>query len=373
MPAKRPLALAAFLALLVAVVLSACGGGGSSNSASNSSPSNTLVTKTEGPNGEKPTAVSSLSLTSAQEAKLKEGGYKVALVWAANAPFTEAVQAGVEEELGNLGVEVSSVSHAEFNPAKEASDLKAALAKSPDMVISEPVEPATAATMYDEVRKAGAELVFLSTVPEGYKPGKQYVGIVTDDLYNMGAEAAEALAESLNEEGEVGMITYNIPYYVTNQRDAAFASTIKKKYPKMKIAVEAGFTNPAKVQEVAQGMIAQHPNLAGIYVSWSEPAEQVLAALRAANDSTTKVVTLDLDDTVVTDMVKEGQVVAIVVDKAFEIGTGLAKLAAYSLVGKPAPAFSVVGSLTVTPENVEQAYEESLHKSAPSTVTEALG
>lgn len=372
MPAKRPLVLAAFLTVLVAVVLSACGGGGSTADAG-SSLSNTLVTKTEGPNGEKPVAVSSLSLTAAQEAKLREGNYKVALVWAANAPFTEAVQAGVEEELGNLGVEVSSISHAEFNPAKEADGLKAALAKSPDVVISEPVEPATAATMYNEVRKAGAELVFLSIAPEGYEPGKQYAGIVTDDLYNMGAKAAEALAESLNEEGEVGMITYNIPYYVTNQRDAAFASTIRKKYPKMKIAVEAGFTNPAKVQEVAQGMIAQHPNLAGIYVSWSEPAEQVLAALRAANNSTTKVVTLDLNDTVVTDMVKEGQVVAIVVDKAFEIGTGLARVAAYSLVGKPAPAFSVVGSITVTPENVEEAYEESLHKSAPSTVTEALG
>lgn len=376
MHSKRIPVLAVSLSVvLAAVLLAACGGGGSSGSSSASSqaPGGTKVTETEGPNGEKPVQVSSLSLTPAQEAKLKEGNYKVALVWAANAPFTEAVQAGVEEELGELGVEVSSVSHAEYNPAKEASDLKAALAKSPNIVISEPVEPATAATMYNEVTKAGAELVFLSTVPEGYEPGKQYVGIVTDDLYAMGAKAAEALAESMNEEGEVGMITYNIPYYVTNQRDAAFASTIREKYPKMKIVVEKGFTDPTKVQEVAQGMIAQHSNLGGIYVSWSEPAEQVLAALRAANNSTTKVVTLDLNDTVVTDMVKEGQVVAIVVDKAFEIGTGLAKDAAYALVGKPAPAFAVVGAITVTPENVEQAYEESLHKSAPSTVVEALG
>lgn len=373
MPAKRPVALAAFLAVLLATVLSACGGGGSSTGSSDSSPSETVVTKTEGPNGEKPVMVSSLSLSSEEEAKLKEGDYKVALVWAANAPFTEAVQAGVEEELDELGVEVTSSSHAEFNTSKEASDLKAALAKSPDVVISAPVDPSTAATMYNEVRKAGAELVFLSTVPEGYEPGKEYAGIVTDDLYTMGKMAAEALAESVGEEGEVGMITYDIPYYVTNQRDAAFASTIKQKYPKMKIVAESGFTDPTKVQEVAQGMIAQHPNLAGIYASWAEPAEQVLAALRAANDSTTKVVTLDLNDTVVTDMIKEGQVAAIVVDKAFEIGTGLAKIAAYSLVGKPAPAFSVVGSITVTPDNVEEAYEESLHKSAPSTVIEALG
>lgn len=373
MHSKRVSVLAAsLLVALAAVLLSACGGGGSSSSASSQAPGSSTVTKTEGPNGEKPVMVSTLSLSPEQEEKLKEGHYKAAMVWSANAPFTEAVQAGVKEELDELGVEITSVSHAEFNTAKEASNLKAALATSPDIVISAPVDPATAANMYDEARKAGAELVFLSTVPEGYEPGNQYVGIVTDDLYTMGAKAAEALAESLNEEGEVGMITYDIPYYVTNQRDAAFVSTIREKYPKMKVVVEKGFTDPTKVQEVAQGMIAQHPNLAGIYASWAEPAEQVLAALRAANDSSTKVVTLDLNDTIATDMVKEGQVVAVIADKAFEIGTGLAKVAAYALVGKPAPEFSVVGSITVTPENVEQAYEESLHTSAPSSVVEAL-
>jgi len=372
MPNKRHAIPLALLVLAAALALSACGGSDSSSETASNSPTETLVTKTVGPNGEKPVPVSSLSLSESEVSELQEGGYKAALVWAANSPFIEGVQSGAEERFEELGIEVSSKSDAAFDAGKQASQLKAALAKSPDVIISTPVDPTTAASMYDEAREAGADLVFLSIVPEGYEPGKQYVGIVTDDLYAMGSEAAEALAESVGEEGEVGMVTYDVPFYVTNQRDAAFASTIRQKYPKMKIAAEAGFTDPTKVGEIAQGMLAQHPDLAGIYASWSEPAEQVLAALRAANNETTKVVTIDLNDTIVTDMVKDGQVVAVIADKAFDLGIGLADTSGYALLGKQAPAFSVVGAVTVTPENVEQGYEESLHQSPPAAALDAL-
>ena len=56
-------------------------------------------------------------------------------------------------------------------------------------------------------------------------------------------------------------------------------------------------------------MLVQHPDLDGIYVTWAEPADGVLSALRSSGNTKTKIVTLDLAEPVALDMVKDGNVV----------------------------------------------------------------
>ena len=97
------------------------------------------------------------------------------------------------------------------------------------------------------------------------------------------------------------------------------------------------------------------------------------SALRSTSNKKTKVVTLDLDDPVVVDMVSGGQMAAIVADKAWELGKGMADAAAYALLGKKAPPFAVAGVLTVTRDNVAQGYQESLHTDVPTAVKKAMG
>ena len=74
----------------------------------------------------------------------------------------------------------------------------------------------------------------------------------------------------------------------------------------------------------------------------------MLAALRAAGNTKTKIVTLDLSEPVALDMVKGGNVTAIVADKAYELGRAMATAAAYGLLGKQAPPFVVAPAMTVT-------------------------
>ena len=78
--------------------------------------------------------------------------------------------------------------------------------------------------------------------------------------------------------------------------------------------------DPARSEEIAQAMVTQHPDLDGIYVTWAEPALSVLAALRSAGNSHTKIVTLDLNEPAALDMVKGGNVAALVADEAYNIG-----------------------------------------------------
>ena len=71
------------------------------------------------------------------------------------------------------------------------------------------------------------------------------------------------------------------------------------------------------------------------------------------------------------DMVKGGNVVAIVADEAYAIGATLARAAAASLIGKKLEPFYAVDAIAVTRENIKDGWFKSLHRDAPQSVLDA--
>ncbi|GGO94508.1 substrate-binding domain-containing protein [Wenjunlia tyrosinilytica] len=329
------------------------------------------LTETRGPNGEKPTATSDLTLSAADAAKVKAGHYTAALLWHTSSDFTNAVTAGADDEFARLGVKVVATTDAGFDAAKQKSDVETVLAKKPSAVISLPLDPTTAAEAFRPAKQAGTKLVFLSNVPTGYRQGVDYESVVTDDLFQMGKQAADALAKSMGGKGEIGWIYHDAKYYVTNQRDNAFKTTIERDHPGIKIVAKQGIADPARAEDIANAMISQHPDLNGVYVTWAEPAEGVLSALRNAGNTKTKVVTLDLSEPIALDMVSGGNVIGMVADQAYELGRALAADAAYGLLGKKAPPFLVAPALTVTKDNLREGWHQSLHRKPPASVLKA--
>jgi ribose transport system substrate-binding protein len=258
-----------------------------------------------------------------------------------------------------------------FDAARQKADVETVMAKKPSIIVSLPVDPATASVVYDPARDAGVKLAFVDNSPAGYVHGKDYVTIVSDDLFQMGNKAAVAMADALGAKGKLGYIFHDADFYVTNQRDGAFKTTIEQDYPDMKIVAEAGMADPARSEEIAQAMVTQHPDLDGIYVTWAEPALSVLSALRSAGNTHTKIVTLDLNEPAALDMVKGGNIAALVADEAYNIGVTAARAAAGSLLGAEAKPFLVVDSLAVTKANVADGWKKSLNKEMPASVTDA--
>ncbi|MBN9552701.1 MAG: substrate-binding domain-containing protein [Alphaproteobacteria bacterium] len=327
---------------------------------------------TTGPNGEKPVPAASLTLTAPQEQQIKDGKFTAALVWHEMSEYTNAVNAGARDEFERLGIEVVAQTDAGFDAARQKADVETVMAKKPSIILSLPVDPATAASVYDPARQAGVRLGFVDNCPAGYKQGTDYVTIVSDDLFQMGNKAGIAMAEALGKKGKVGYIFHDADFYVTNQRDGAFKKTIEQDYPDMKIAAEAGMADPARSEDIAQAMITQHPDLDGIYVTWAEPALSVLSALRAAGNTHTKIVTLDLNEPAALDMVKGGNIAALVADEAYSIGVTLARASAGSLVGLKAEPFYAVDSIAVTKETVKDGWKKSLNKDVPATIADAM-
>lgn len=331
----------------------------------------TVYAQTVGPSGEQATPSKDVTLTPSDLSALKGKGYKAALLWHTSSDFTNAVSAGAKAEFAKAGVNVVAETDAGFDAAKQRSDIETALAAKPNIVLALPLDPTTSAAAFRQAVKDGVKLVFLSNLPAGYKHGADYAAIVTDDLYQMGKQAADALAKSIGGKGKIGYIFHDANYYVTNERDQAFKTTIEKDYPDIKIVAQQGISDPARAEELANAMLLKNPDLDGIYVTWAEPADGVLAALRSAGDKKTKVVTLDLSEPVALDMVKGGNVTAIIADKAYELGRTMAAAGLKSMLNEPVAPFVVAPALTVTKDNVAQGWKDSLNREAPKSVLDA--
>ena len=229
--------------------------------------------QTIGPAGEAATPSSEVVVAEDKVARIKQAGYSAALLWHDQSDFVNAVTAGASDEFKRLGIEVVAVTSAGFDAAKQRSDIETAMAKSPNIILSLPLDPVTSAAAFKEAKESGVALSFLSNLPADYKHPEDYAAIVTDDLFQMGKQAADALAAAMGNKGKVGWIYHDAAYYVTNQRDNAFKTTIENDYADISIVAEQGISDPARAEEIANAMLLKNPDLGGIYVTWAGPAE----------------------------------------------------------------------------------------------------
>ncbi|MGB7976448.1 MAG: substrate-binding domain-containing protein [Roseiarcus sp.] len=154
------------------------------------------------------------------------------------------------------------------------------MAKKPSGIVTWPINPDELSPALKKAAEAGVKLALISNMPSGFQQGKDYTGLVGDDLYAMGQKTADNLAKAMGGEGELGFLYFDANAYVVNQRDAAFRTTIEKNYPNIK-TIPAGFSDPSRVFQVASAMILQHPKIKAIYAPWADPASGVLQAIRA--------------------------------------------------------------------------------------------
>lgn len=327
-----------------------------------------LNAETIGPQGEAATASSEIVVPANSADAVRAGGYTAALLWHDQSDFVNAVTAGATDEFARFGIDIVATTSAGFDAAKQRSDIETALIKNPSIILSLPLDPVTSAAAFEDAKASGVKLVFLSNLPAGYEHPNDYAAIATDDLFQMGKQAADALAAAMGGEGTVGWIFHDAAYYVTNQRDNAFKTTIEKDYPNITIVAEQGISDPARAEEIANAMLLRNPDIGGIYVTWAGPAEGVLAALRANGNSTTKIVTLDLSEPIALDMINGGNVAAIVADEAYELGRAMAAAAILDLLDMDVPPFIVAPAVTVTADNVAEGWMQSLQIEAPESL-----
>ena len=328
--------------------------------------------KSIGPNGEKATPASSLTLTDEEIEKLKEGNYTAAISFHyAGNDWSSAQQKGLEDTFKKYGITIVGTTDANFSVEQQVSDLETLTALKPDVMISIPTDATATSDAFKRVSAQGIKLVFMDNVPDNFVAGENYVGAVSADNYGNGVIAAELIGEKLNGKGKIGIVHYDVDYFVTNQRLEAFEETIKTKYPDIEVIAKNGFSDVNQSTEVADAMLTQNPDLEAIFAIWDIPAEGVLSALTSAGREDIYVSSIDLGDNIAKE-IAQGNVLGVGAQLPYDQGVAEATMAAYALLGKEAPSYVAVPATKVERNTIVTGYEMVYHKEAPSFITEEL-
>jgi len=329
-----------------------------------------------GPNGEQPARADAVSLTPAEidQVRAKKATAAIVMHYTGDG-WTDAQIAGLRQQFGELGIQVIAVTDANFEPDRQVSDIETVLARKPTIIVSIPADPVATAGAYRQAAAAGVKLVFMDNVPKGMVAGRDYVSAVSADNVGNGAVAAHLMADALGGQGEIGVVYHEADFQVTRQRLQGFTDTITRDYPNIHIVARLGVTGPdfaGQAQGAATAMMVKHQNLAGIWGVWDVPTEGIIAAARAIDRTDLAVTTEDLGPNVAIALASGEYVAGLGAQRPFDQGLTEAKLAAYALIGKPAPPYVALDALPVTHDNVLAAWREVYHADPPSQVTDSF-
>jgi ribose transport system substrate-binding protein len=329
----------------------------------------------KGPNGETPDPASVVSLSDGERTKIKDMKATAAIVlhYGGN-DWSRAQVDGLKAEFTNLGIEVIAVTDAGFKPEKQVSDIETVLAKKPSIIVSIPTDPIATAGAYKKAAEQGVKLVFMDNVPQGLTAGKDYVSVVSADNFGNGVAAGLLMAKALGGKGKIGLVFHAADFFVTKQRYEGFKQAIAK-FPAISIAAEQGIGGPdfsGDADKAASAMLTAHRDIDGIWAVWDVPAEGVISAARSAGNDDLVIVTEDLGANVAINMAQGSFVKGLGAQRPYDQGVTEAKLAAYGLLGKAAPAYVALSALPVTKDNLLDAWKAVYHQDAPSEVKDSM-
>jgi ribose transport system substrate-binding protein len=331
----------------------------------------------QGPHGEKPTPVSSVSLTAEEIEKIRALKAKAAIVmhYITGSDWSQAQIAGLRSQFDKMGIEVIAVTDAGFNPERQVTNIQTVLDQNPQIIVSIPTDGDITAAAYKEASEKGVKLVFMDNVPTAFSVGQDYVSVVSADNYGNGVASAHLMAKALNGEGQIGIIYHAADFFVTRQRYEAFKKTIMENYPKITIVAEQGIREPNFFEDANQAaavMLTANPNLKGIWAVWDLPAEGVRSAALTARRDDLVITTIDLGLNVAVDMAANRLIKGVGAQRPYDQGVTEAILAGYALLGKPAPPYVALPALPVTRDNLLEAWKTIYHRDAPTSITEKM-
>jgi len=310
--------------------------------------------KFEGPGGQSPTWDTELFLTKGEVAEIQAGNFKAALArHGSQGEYTEAMYGGCIDYLEYLGFEITADTSAEFDDAALISNIETIMATQPDAVIGFPQNTITAAEIFKPAVDAGAKLVFVSNLPDGYVHGEDFVGISTSQPFDQGIYMADAIEEA-TENKKIGVIFFDVDFYIVNLIDSVVLDEMEKRG--IEVVAEQGFADVTTgIQDATAALIQQNPEIDTLYVSFN--ALYAATACEDADRPDIKIISQGLDVPYMINMLSDGNIYSIITDSTYNIGVNLAIMAGYGVLGKEAPEYVVTPSGIINKDNVEEMWD----------------
>lgn len=328
----------------------------------------------KGPDGQTPTWDTELVLTVAEVEKIRKGSYKVAFnMDGSQGEYHEAMTKAIKDACEHLGMELVAVTDAGFDPTKQKSDIETTLALKPDIIISAPVDKVSAAEAFRPAIEAGVKLVFWSNQPDGYKQGRDFVGISTSMPYDQGVFMAEQLGKAVSKNAKIGIIYWEQDFWIVNIIDDIVRKKIKELYPDIQVVADEGFAALEDAESVAASMIQRYPDIEGFYVSFNFPGQLAALACKAAGRDDIQIVTQGVDVPILIKLLTPGEnIAAVITDTPYLIGINHVLLGAYGILGKEAPEYTLSPSAWYTPDNLTELWDLAMRIPPPDNLKDMI-
>ncbi|MBV7302404.1 D-ribose ABC transporter substrate-binding protein [Corynebacterium sp. TAE3-ERU2] len=261
-------------------------------------------------------------------------------------PFFVQVRDGAEEKAGELGINLS-VQDASDDSATQINQLSNAVTSGAQVVIVNPTDSDAVVPAVESLNKAKIPVVALDRSASG---GTVDSFVASDNVAG-GKQAAELLADSINEEGEIIVLQGIAGSSASRDRGKGFSEGITQ-YPGIEVvAQQTADFDRTKGLNVATNLLQAHPNVKAIF---AENDEMALGALEALGDRAGKdVMVVGFDGT--SDglaAVADGRMVGTIAQQPGELGATAVEQAAKLAKGEEVEDTVPVEVVTVTKDNV---------------------
>ena len=223
-----------------------------------------------------------------------------------------------------------SGSPAAFSPDTQLPYLNAAIAQKPDLILIAPTDKVALQAPIQRAVNAHIPVILVDTT---LKNPSIAVTTISSDNIKGGIAAADALAKAIGFKGKVAGVSVTPGISTTDQRLQGFNQELKK-YPHI---INLGTTYTGDVQSrastVLKGLVAAHPDLAGVFAMNVVTGDGVTAAAREAGlAGKLKLVEFDAEPVQV-QAVRNGTIYALIAQDPYLIGQLGVKLGIEYLTG----------------------------------------
>jgi ribose transport system substrate-binding protein len=264
--------------------------------------------------------------------------------------FYITMDCGARQAAEELGVNYSVQGPNEFDPEEQIPILDAVVAQQPDAILIAPTDRTALIGPLQAAQDAGITVVLVDTIVDD--PNIGISRIATDNVEG-GRVAGETLVELIGGEGKVFVNTTEPGVSTVEERQQGFEGVINQEPGIEYIGVEYNQDDPTIAAQVTSAVLAEHPDLAGIFATNLFSAEGAATALRDAGKlGEVKIVGFDASPGQV-DQLEEGLVQALVAQNPREIGAQGVQTAVAALRGENYEEQITTPLTVVTQDNLD--------------------
>ena len=313
-----------------------------------------------GANGEPGVASSTVTLSDADLAAAKgvlDGKTVAVSQHIGVADYTSQVVGAASEILKSAGATIVTAD-ANFDPAKQISDIENLLSQKPALLIVFPVDQAATVPGIQAANRVKVPVV---VVGSALRDGGEYASLITADNYEGGVIAAKQLVDLIGGSGEIAIVPYKFSLWHVDERVRGFRDGVKCS----QIAVaEQGqtCTNENDCVGVFADILTAHPALAGGFGAYDGIGLGMNAAALTAGWSGT-VVTHDLGlATAQAILGGTAPLKATAAQETLDQGVTAGRIAIKVLLGQEVPKLVFSPVTPVAKDNVQDEYQKLFGK-----------